>query len=192
MICITYKPDIGIIYISPVPLYLCIKKAFTTLVPIFNKLPSELKELVQTPEVFKSSSKRYLVLHSFYNLEEFYCMNGQCVFRSVSYLIVFLFLCLWLCYVLLYIMFIPWLVPMITGTMVLLCDSYYIQRFCNFTTLYQDQLEFKINWTELNWKVLFGFRLMPITNKLSDLGMWNLAHKQIMSIITTQYECNTV
>jgi hypothetical protein len=43
---------------------------------IFNKLPPKLKDLVQTPKIFKSSLRRYLVLHCFYKLEEFYCMNG--------------------------------------------------------------------------------------------------------------------
>jgi hypothetical protein len=52
------------------------KGVYYTGIKIFNKLPPELKELVQTPKIFKSSLKRYLVLHSFYNLEEFYCMNG--------------------------------------------------------------------------------------------------------------------
>jgi hypothetical protein len=119
------------------------KSVYYTGINIFNKLPSELKELVQTPKIFKSSLKRYVVLHSFYNSEEFYCMNV-----TVSYLVVFLFLCLWLCYVLLYITFLPWLVPMITGTLVFICDSFYIQWLYNFTNLYLDQLEFDINW---NW-----------------------------------------
>jgi hypothetical protein len=43
---------------------------------IFNKLPPELNKLVQVPKIFKSSLRRYLVLHCFYKLEEFYCMNG--------------------------------------------------------------------------------------------------------------------
>jgi hypothetical protein len=48
----------GISYISPVPLYPCIKKGvYYTGINIFNKLPSGLKELVQTPTIFKSSLK---------------------------------------------------------------------------------------------------------------------------------------
>jgi hypothetical protein len=49
---------------------------YYTGINIFNKLSPELKELVQMPEIFKSSLRRYLVLHCFYKLEEFYFMNG--------------------------------------------------------------------------------------------------------------------
>jgi hypothetical protein len=49
--------------------------AYFTGIKIFNKLPSELKGLVELPKIFKRTLRRYLVLHCFYKLEEFYCMN---------------------------------------------------------------------------------------------------------------------
>ena len=45
-------------------------------IKIFNFLPQELKELILIPNSFKSSLRRYLVMHCFYKLEEFYCING--------------------------------------------------------------------------------------------------------------------
>jgi hypothetical protein len=49
---------------------------YYTGIKIFNKLPSELKELVQMPNIFKRPLRRYLVLHCFYKVEELYCING--------------------------------------------------------------------------------------------------------------------
>jgi hypothetical protein len=49
--------------------------AYFTGIKIFIKLPSELKELVESPKIFKRTLRRYLVSHCFYKLEEFYCMN---------------------------------------------------------------------------------------------------------------------
>jgi hypothetical protein len=49
---------------------------YYTGIKFFNNLPPELKELVQMPKIVKNSLRRYLVLHCFYRLEEFYCMNG--------------------------------------------------------------------------------------------------------------------
>jgi hypothetical protein len=43
---------------------------------IFNKLPAELKELVEKPKLFKSSLRRYLVSNCFYKSEQFYSMTG--------------------------------------------------------------------------------------------------------------------
>jgi hypothetical protein len=48
-----------------------------------------------------------------------------------------------------HIMFLPGLVLMIIGTLVLICDSFCIQWFCNFTNLYLNHLEFEINWIKL-------------------------------------------
>jgi hypothetical protein len=48
---------------------------YYTGIKIFNKLPPEIRELVQTPNIFKSTLRRYLVQHCFYKLEEFYLMN---------------------------------------------------------------------------------------------------------------------
>jgi hypothetical protein len=45
-------------------------------IKIFNKLPSELKELVESPKIFKRYLRSYLVSHCFYKLEEYYCMNS--------------------------------------------------------------------------------------------------------------------
>jgi hypothetical protein len=45
-------------------------------IKIFNKLPSELKELVESPKIFKRNLRSYLVSHCFYKLEEYYCMNS--------------------------------------------------------------------------------------------------------------------
>jgi hypothetical protein len=49
---------------------------YYTGIKIFNKLPPELKELVQMPKIFKRSLRRYLVSHCFYTLEEFYSLNS--------------------------------------------------------------------------------------------------------------------
>jgi hypothetical protein len=49
---------------------------YYTGIQIFNKLPPEIRELVQTPNIFKGTLRRYLVQHCFYKLEEFYLMNG--------------------------------------------------------------------------------------------------------------------
>jgi hypothetical protein len=50
--------------------------AYYTGIKIFNKLPPEIRELVQMPNIFKSTLQGYLVQHCFYKLEEFYTMNG--------------------------------------------------------------------------------------------------------------------
>jgi hypothetical protein len=48
------------------------KGVYYTGIKWFNKLPSELKELVLSPKLFKSSLRRYLVSDCFYELDEFY------------------------------------------------------------------------------------------------------------------------
>jgi hypothetical protein len=45
-------------------------------IQFFNKLPSYLKELVGSPNIFKRTLKNYLVFHCFYKLEEFYDLNS--------------------------------------------------------------------------------------------------------------------
>jgi hypothetical protein len=42
----------------------------------FGTSSHEIRELVQTPNIFKSTLRRNLVQHCFYKLEEFYLMNG--------------------------------------------------------------------------------------------------------------------
>jgi hypothetical protein len=49
--------------------------AYFTGIKIFNKLPSELKQLVNFPKKFKRTLRRYLVSHCFYSIEEFYNMG---------------------------------------------------------------------------------------------------------------------
>jgi hypothetical protein len=51
------------------------KRTYFAGIKIFNKLPSELKELVESPKIFKRNLRSYLVSHCFYKLEEYYCMN---------------------------------------------------------------------------------------------------------------------
>jgi hypothetical protein len=51
------------------------KGVFFTDIKLFNKLPSEIKETIQTQSLFKSSLTSYLFSHSFYELEEFYTVN---------------------------------------------------------------------------------------------------------------------
>ena len=44
-------------------------------IKIFNKLPLELKQLVEFPRKFKVAVRRYLVLHCFYTIDEFVNMD---------------------------------------------------------------------------------------------------------------------
>jgi hypothetical protein len=44
-------------------------------IKIFNKLSSELKQLVNFLKKFKTTLRRYLVTHCFYSIEEFYNMD---------------------------------------------------------------------------------------------------------------------
>jgi hypothetical protein len=44
-------------------------------IKIFNKLPSELKQVMNFTKKFKTALRRYLVTHCFYSIEEFYNMG---------------------------------------------------------------------------------------------------------------------
>jgi hypothetical protein len=44
---------------------------------IFNHLPTNVKQLANKKELFKSALKRYLLLQSFYSLDEYLNYSGQ-------------------------------------------------------------------------------------------------------------------
>jgi hypothetical protein len=44
---------------------------------IFNHLPTNIKRLENKIELFKSALKRYLLLQSFYSLDEYFNYSGQ-------------------------------------------------------------------------------------------------------------------
>jgi hypothetical protein len=65
----------GNLHFPHLRLTLCQNGVYFSGIRIFNKLPSYLKELVESPKIFKRALKKYLVSHCFYNLEEFYDIN---------------------------------------------------------------------------------------------------------------------
>jgi hypothetical protein len=48
------------------------KGAYYEGIKVFNGLPVEIKELSYNPKEFKLQLKKYLLLHSFYTLEEYF------------------------------------------------------------------------------------------------------------------------
>jgi hypothetical protein len=58
-------------------LSLCQKGVYFSGIRIYNKLPSYLKELVESPKIFKRTLKKYLVSQCFYSLDEFYDINAK-------------------------------------------------------------------------------------------------------------------
>jgi hypothetical protein len=51
------------------------KGVYFTGIKLFSNLPLEIKEMVGNPKQFKISLRRYLVIHCFYDLEEYYGVN---------------------------------------------------------------------------------------------------------------------
>jgi hypothetical protein len=56
-------------------LTLCQNGVYFNEIRIYNKLPLYLKELVESPKIFKRTLKKYLVSYCFYSLDEFYDVN---------------------------------------------------------------------------------------------------------------------
>jgi hypothetical protein len=56
-------------------LTLCQNGVYFNGIRSYNKLPLYLKELVESPKIFKRTLKKYLVSHCFYSLDEFYDVN---------------------------------------------------------------------------------------------------------------------
>jgi hypothetical protein len=51
------------------------KGVYSSGVKIFNRLPTDLKKLLDSPKQFKMAVKRYLISHCFYTMDEFFSIN---------------------------------------------------------------------------------------------------------------------
>jgi hypothetical protein len=74
MIIIMWRLD-SVKHLPHTRLTLCQNWVYFSGLRIYNKLPLYLKELVESPKIFKRTLKKYLVSHCFYSLDEFYDVN---------------------------------------------------------------------------------------------------------------------
>ena len=73
--------DLLIIFICPLPIELNIKKgAYYTGIKIFNHLPAHIKNVVNEIQVFKKTSKTFLLDNLFYFIDERFNANNDIFF----------------------------------------------------------------------------------------------------------------